>query len=96
MKINYKPTIEATAQLNVRIPASLKKRMDNTRARGAKLGLDYSATLVANLDEFETEFEAHVTAREQKSAASASTSLAELRPPQPDTASSNGIPRDRA
>ncbi len=100
MKLNFKPAIESTEQLNLRIPASLKGRMDNTRMRAKSLGIDYNATLVANLEEFEKEFAAHVTAAEQaaKQAAtrSASTSLADLIPPNPDTPSSNGIQRDRA
>ncbi len=110
MKLNLKPLVESTEQLNLRIPASLKKSMDNTRARAAKLGLDYNATLGANLDEFEKEFEAQVTAREQSSANSASaslaemksaepdaasTSLAELTSSEPDTAASNGTPTRR-
>jgi hypothetical protein len=90
MKLNYKSTVESTEQLNLRIPASLRKRMDNTRARAAKLGIDYNATLVANLDEFEKEFDAHVTACERTSVSSASEALAELKSPAADAASSNG------
>ncbi len=96
MKLNLKPAIESTEQLNLRIPASLKKRMDNTRTRAKSLAIDYNATLVANLEEFEKEFAAHVTAAEQAATRSASTSLADLIPPNPDTPSSNGIQRDRA
>ena len=87
MKINFKPMVESSEHLNLRIPASLKKRMDNTRARAAKLGIDYNATLVANLEEFEKEFEAQVTSKEQTSAKSGSSSLADLVAPEP---ASNG------
>jgi hypothetical protein len=83
MKINFKPMVESSEHLNLRIPASLKKRMDNTRARAAKLGIDYNATLIANLEEFEKEFEAQITAKEQASAKSGSSSLADLVPPEP-------------
>ncbi len=95
MKLTFKPAIESTEQLNLRIPA-LKKCMDNTRTLAKSLGIDYNATLVANLEEFEKEFAAHVTAAEQAATRSASTSLADLIPPNPDTPSSNGIQRDRA
>ena len=53
MKLNLKPLVETTEQLNVRIPATLKKRMDDTRTRAKNLGIDYNATLIANLEEFE-------------------------------------------
>jgi hypothetical protein len=68
MKINFKPLVEISEHLNLRIPASLKKRMDNTRTRAAKLGIDYNATLVANLEEFEKEFDAQVTTKDQPTA----------------------------
>jgi len=83
MKISFKPMVESSEHLNLRIPASLKKRMDNTRARAAKLGIDYNATLIANLEEFEKEFEAQITAKEQASTKSGSSSLADLVPPEP-------------
>jgi hypothetical protein len=83
MKINFKPLIESSEHLNLRIPGSLKKRMDNTRARAAKLGIDYNATLIANLEEFEKEFDAQVAAKEQTSATSAGSSLADLVAPEP-------------
>jgi hypothetical protein len=106
MKLNLKPLVETTEQLNVRIPSTLKKRMDNTRSRARNLGIDYNATLIANLEEFEREFDALITAKGE----SASTSLAALEPtninsasaplaephqPNLSSASSNGSQRER-
>jgi hypothetical protein len=91
MKISFKPMVESSEHLNLRIPASLKKRMDNTRARAAKLGIDYNATLVANLEEFEKEFDAQVTAKEQSDAKSSGNSLADLVPPEPVSNGRNGV-----
>ncbi len=87
MKINLKPLVESSEHLNLRIPASLKKRMDNTRTRAAKLGIDYNATLVTNLEEFEREFDAQVTTKEQAAANPASSPLADLAAPE---STSNG------
>jgi len=91
MKINFKPLVETSEHLNLRIPASLKKRMDNTRARAANLGIDYNATLVANLEEFEKEFDAQVTAKEHTAANPTSSSLADLVAPEPTSNGRNGV-----
>ena len=107
MKLNFKPLVETTEQLNVRIPATLKKRMDNTRTRARNLGIDYNGTLIANLEEFEREFDALITAKGQTASTSlatldppninsASVSLAEPRQPNLSSASSNGNPCERA
>ena len=107
MKLNLKPLIETTEQLNLRIPGTLKKRMDNTRAHARNLGIDYNATLIANLEEFEREFEAQLSARQEATGSSLealeppninspSTPLAKANQPTLSSASSNGSPRDRA
>src|SRR5271167_3534529 len=100
MKLNLKPLIETTEQLNVRIPITLKKRMDNTRTRAKSLGIDYNATLIANLEEFEREFDAQLSAKQESADSSlealdpninsASTSLAKTNQPNLSSASNNG------
>jgi hypothetical protein len=106
MKLNLKPLVETTEQLNVRIPGTLKKRMDNTRARAKDLGVDFNATLIGNLEEFEREFDALITARESAASTSlallnapninsASASLVEPHQPKISSASSNGLQRER-
>jgi hypothetical protein len=106
MKLNLKPLVETTEQLNVRIPATLKKRMDNTRARAKDLGVDFNATLIANLEEFEREFDGLIAAKQSAantssaslkapSINSASTSLAESHQPKITSAGSNHIQRER-
>jgi hypothetical protein len=107
MKLNLKPLIETTEQLNLRIPGTLKKRMDNTRARARNLGIDYNATLIANLEEFEREFEAQLSARQEATGSSLealeppninspNTPLAKANQPNLSSASSNSSPRERA
>jgi hypothetical protein len=107
MKLNLKPLVETTEQLNVRIPATLKKRMDNTRTRAKNLGVDFNATLIANLEEFEREFNALITARQstastslaplnQPNINSESTALAEAHQPKSTSASRDGTQGERA
>src|SRR6266481_3694727 len=55
MKINVKPKIEPTAQFNIRLPLSLKQRLDELRTRAAEYSADFNATLVAVLEEFPME-----------------------------------------
>ena len=57
MKINVKPKIESTAQFNVRLPLSLKQRLDSLRTRATDSGADFNATLVAVLEEFAAELD---------------------------------------
>ena len=107
MKLNFKPLIETTEQLNLRITSTLKKRMDHTRARAKSLGIDYNATLIANLEEFEREFDVQLSAKQQSAGGSlevldppninsASTPLAKANQPNLSSASSNGSSRERA
>ncbi len=91
MKINLKPLVEPSEHLNLRIPVSLKKHMDNTRTCAAKLGIDYNATLVANLEEFEKEFDAQVTAKEHAGVTPASSPLADLVAPDPASNGCKGV-----
>jgi hypothetical protein len=106
MKLNLKPLVETTEQLNVRIPGTLKKRLDNTRVRAKDLGVDFNATLIGNLEEFEREFDALITARQSAVSTSlaslnapntnsASASLVEPDQPKITSASSNGLQRER-
>jgi hypothetical protein len=106
MKLNLKPLVETTEQLNVRIPGTLKKRMDNTRARAKNLGIDYNGTLIANLEEFEREFDAQISAKQAAAGSSLSpldqtnlnpdrTSLAEAHQPNINSASGNGTQSGR-
>jgi hypothetical protein len=107
MKLNLKPLVETTEQLNVRIPGTLKKRMDNTRTRAKNLGIDYNGTLIANLEEFEREFDVLITAKQSTASTSLpslnqptinsdSTSLAEAHQPNINAASSNGTQSESA
>jgi len=57
MKISFKPTIDNSEQLNLRISPALKQRIENLRTHTKTLGLDYNATLLAYVEEFVTDAE---------------------------------------
>jgi hypothetical protein len=57
VKITVKPKVETTDQFNIRLPLSLKKRLETLRSRANDLGADFNATLVGVIEEFATELE---------------------------------------
>ena len=65
MKINIKPKIESTDQYNLRMPVTLKKRLETLKTRADNLGADFNATLVGIIEEFATELEARFDAQDQ-------------------------------
>jgi hypothetical protein len=60
MKITIKHSLGKLDHLNVRLPAPLKQRLEALRKRAEALSIDYTATLVATLDEFATALEAQM------------------------------------
>lgn len=72
MRISFKPVIDNSEQLNLRISPALKQRIEELRVRSKNLGLDLNATLAAYIEEFVGESEAQLDALE----ASASKSVA--------------------
>ena len=65
MKINIKPKIEATDQYNLRMPVTLKKRLETLKTRADNLRADFNATLIGMIEEFATELEARFDAQDQ-------------------------------
>ena len=57
MKISFKPAIDNSEQLNLRISPMLKQRIENLRTHTRTRGLDYNATLLIYIEEFVTESE---------------------------------------
>jgi hypothetical protein len=55
MKINLKHSLGKCGQHNIRLPLALKQRLDKTRAFAEELGVDFTATEIDNIDQFETE-----------------------------------------
>ena len=55
MKINLKHSLGKCGQHNIRLPLALKQRLDKTRALSEELGVDFTATEIDSLDQFETE-----------------------------------------
>jgi len=96
MKISFKPAIDNSEQLNLRISPTLKQRIENLRTHTKKLGLDYNATLLAHIEEHVTESEKQLGICYQ----SASKTLANSPSPADvrglTSSSSNGADRDRA
>jgi hypothetical protein len=50
MKVTIKRKAEAQERITFRVSASLKKRMDETRALADSIGADYSASMVEIID----------------------------------------------
>jgi hypothetical protein len=65
MKISFKPVIDHSEQLNLRISPLLKQRIERLKTRGKILGLDFAATIVAYLEELVADSEAQMNALEQ-------------------------------
>jgi hypothetical protein len=72
VKINIKPKAERTVQRNLRLPISLNQQMDNTTALADELGIDYHATLIAAIEQFNIELDARL--REMKDKGNGATS----------------------
>jgi hypothetical protein len=77
MKINVKPKIEPTAQFNIRLPLSLKQRLDGLRARATECSADFNGTLVGVLEEFATELDARLGVQRGAASRHPNTPLAE-------------------
>jgi hypothetical protein len=57
VKISFKPAIDNSEQLNLRISPTLKQRIENLRTHTKTRGFDFNATLLAYIEEFVTESE---------------------------------------
>jgi hypothetical protein len=77
LKINVKPKIESTAQFNVRLPLSLKQRLDGLRTRATDSGVDFNATLVGVLEEFAVELDTRLGTKRGAASRHPNTLLAE-------------------
>ena len=60
MKVNLKHSLGRLGQYNIRLPISLKQRLEKTRAFAEELDVDFAATQIDNLDQFETELAARL------------------------------------
>jgi hypothetical protein len=65
MKLTVKRSLGKLEHLNARVPSPLKQKLDALRVRAERLAIDYTATLVATLQEFATEFDEKLTAEER-------------------------------
>jgi hypothetical protein len=100
MKINVKPKIEPTAQFNVRLPLSLKQRLDALRTRATDSGADFNATLVGVLEEFATELDTRLDTKRGAASGHLNSLLAEPTLPEraqhAETQASADAPRARS
>jgi hypothetical protein len=60
MKLNVKRSLGKLEHLNTRVPAPLRQRLDSLRKRAEDRAIDYTATLVAMLEEFADALEAQL------------------------------------
>lgn len=67
MKFTLKPKLEATEQLNLRIPLSSKQLVDRVRAHADRKGVDYNGTLIGVIDQFNVELEQRLQQIDQES-----------------------------
>jgi hypothetical protein len=100
MKINFKPTIDNSEQLNLRISPILKQRIENLRTHTKTLGFDLNATLIAHIEEFVTDSEKQLGIcyeSDNKTLAESPSKAAKTRPSSLDRVSTpNGTDPDRA
>ena len=98
MKISFKPAIDNSEQLNLRISPTLKQRIENLRTHTKTLGLDYNATLLAHIEEFVTESEKQlgICYQSANKTVADSPSAAAVHGPtsSPTISTSNGADRD--
>jgi len=96
MKLTVKPKIEATDQYNIRLPLSLKQRLDTLKTQAPDHGADFAGTLVGVLEEFATALEARFAAAEKNRRTSPNKSVGQPTPPSDPATHPNGADRDRA
>ena len=76
MKVNFKPVIDNSEQLNLRVSPTLKQDIEDLKTRGKPLGIDFTATIIAHLEELVADSKSQMEALEQ----SASKSVANQPP----------------
>jgi hypothetical protein len=82
MKVNFKPVIDNSEQLNLRISPTLKQDIEDLKTRGKPLGVDFTATIIAHIEELVADSKTQMEALEQ----SASKSVANQPPTNRDVA----------
>jgi hypothetical protein len=61
MKLTVKRSLGKLEHLNTRVPAPLKRRLESLRKRAEQQNIDYTATLVATLEDFADALEQQIT-----------------------------------
>jgi hypothetical protein len=90
MKISFKPVIDNSEQLNLRISPALKQRIENLRSHTKTLGLDYNATLLANIEEFVADSEKQLGICYQSASKTVANPASSAAAVSPASATSNG------
>ena len=96
MKITVKPKVEATDQFNIRIPLSLKKRLEALRTCAGELGADFNATFVGVIEEFAGEMESRFDVDLKAASTNPNKVLAQPAPSTSSSRSGNGGASERA
>ena len=95
MKLTVKPKIEATDQYNIRLPLSLKQRLEALKTRASDHGADFTGTLVGVIEEFATELEARFDSQDQGRRTNPNKSVGQPTPTPEPTTHENGADRNR-
>jgi hypothetical protein len=90
MKVTVKPKAETQERITLRIPASLKKRMDETRAIADRIGADYYASITDALAGIDEELRAKLIQAGDKSGDKPGDNLGDK------LSTANGADRERA
>jgi hypothetical protein len=80
LKVSIKPKIEPMEQFNVRLPASLKKRLEALRTRASELDADFNSTLVGVIEDFAIELEKRFETRSKTASKNPNESLGRRTP----------------
>jgi hypothetical protein len=79
VKVNFKPVIDSSDQLNLRISPTLKQDIEDLKTRGKALGIDFTATIIAHIEELVVESKTQMDALEQSASKSVAKQPAKSR-----------------
>jgi hypothetical protein len=75
MKLAIKPKAEKTVQRNLRVALSANEQMNKTAALADELGVDYHATIVAAVQQFDAELYARLLDMKAKGQSATSSGI---------------------
>jgi hypothetical protein len=76
MKVNFKPVVDNSEQLNLRVSPTLKQDIEDLKTRGKPLGIDFTATIIAHIEELVADSKSQMEALEQSASKSVANQAA--------------------